>query len=607
MARNNVRSRLPLLAYDGDCGFCAYWVRYWQRLTGEVVRYAPYQEIAADHPDVPQEEFARAIQLFEPERGRSSGAEAAFRLLARVPGRGVGLWLYRWLPGFARLAEAVYNLIARHRGAAYRWSRLLWGPERYPPGYHLVSWLFLRLLGLTFFVAFVSIGSQVTGLIGAEGILPVSEKLAETANQQGAWRYWLAPTLFWLNSSDTALLSACLVGAAASALVVLNLLTRYMLALAFVLHLSLWVVMPVFGHIQPDALILEVGFLAIFLTAGSPIVIWLFRWLLFRFMLMSGLVKVLSHDSSWAQLTALDYHYETQPLPTPLAWYAHQLPEWFQQLSVLAMFGIELVLPWLIFMPRRLRFVAAWGFLVLQIAIILTGNYYFLNLLTIFLCLFLFDDQALARVLPSRLVARMRYRLPEPGPLATGAAVTLASVVVVVSVAGMWRHIEHQPLPAPLASLVATTSRFGITNHYGFFSVINTERREIILEGSDDGQHWRAYEFRYKPGDVHRCPRWSIPHHPRLDWTMWFAASESPYRNLWFGDLLYALLEGREPVLALLADNPFPYGPPRWVRSTLYRYRFTTPEERAETGDCWVRELLGPYVPPLSLESWEPD
>ena len=270
------------------------------------------------------------------------------------------------------------------------------------------------------------------------------------------------------------------------------------------------------------------------------------------------------------------------------------------------MFGIELLLPWLIFMPRRLRFVAAWGFLVLQVAITLTGNYYFLNLLTIFLCLFLFDDRAFAAVLPSRLVARLRFRLPAPGRLATVAAGVLASVVVVANLAVIWKRIEQQPLPEPLVTLAATTSRFGITNFYGFFGVMNTTRREIIVEGSLDGEHWRAYAFRYKPGDVHRCLRWSIPHHPRLDWTMWFAAGESPYRNLWFGNLLYQLLQGSPPVLALLADNPFPDEPPKWVRATLYQYRFTTPAERAATGDCWVRQWLGPYVPPLSLESWAP-
>jgi predicted DCC family thiol-disulfide oxidoreductase YuxK len=602
---NNADNRTPLLAYDGDCGFCAWWVRYWQRLTGERVRYAPYQEIAAAHPEVPEAEFARAIQLFEPDGARRSGAEAAFRVLA-LARRGAGLWLYRHLPGFAWIAEAAYALVARHREAAYRWSRRLWGPERYPPTWHLVSWLFLRLLGLTFLAAFVSIGSQVTGLIGSDGILPVADKLAALAAEHGPWRYWASPTLFWINSSDTALLAVCVAGAVAAALVVLNVLTRPMLMLAFVLHLSLWSVMPVFGSIQPDALILEVGLLAIFLTAGSRIVIWLFRWLLFRFMLLSGLVKLLTHDASWAQLTALNYHYETQPLPTPLAWYAHQLPEWFQQLSVLSMFGIELLLPWLVFMPRRLRFMAAWGFLLLQILITLTGNFYFLNLLTIFLCLFLFDDRALAAVLPSRLTAHLRYRLPAPGRLATVAAGVLATVVVVVNLAVVWKRVEQRDLPEPLASVVATTSRLGITNFYGFFGKMNTTRREIVVEGSPDGEHWRAYAFRYKPGDSHRCLRWSIPHQPRLDWTMWFAAGEPPYRNPWFGDLLYELLQGSPPVLALLADNPFPEAPPKWIRATLYQYRFTTAEERAATGDCWVRKWVRPFVPPLSLEAWEP-
>jgi len=597
--------RHPLLAYDGDCGFCAYWVRFWQRLTGERVHYTPYQDIAADHPDVPVEEFARAIQLFEPDGTRYSSAEAAFRVLALAPGRGASLWLYRHLPGFAAVSEAAYAVIARHREAAYHWSRLLWGKERHPPTWNLVSWLFLRLLGLTFLIAFASIGNQILGLVGSEGILPLTRKLATLEAENGPWRFWLSPTLFWINSSDIALVSACIAGAAASVLVVLNLLTRPMLLLAFVLHLSLWYAMPVFGNIQPDAYILEVGLLGVFLTAGSRIIVWLFRWLLFRFMLLSGMVKLLTHDPSWAHLTALNYHYETQPLPTPLAWYVHQFPDWFQQFSVAATFGIELLLPWLIFMPRNLRFIAAWGFLILQIAITLTGNYYFLNLLTIFLCLFLFDDQALARVLPAWLVSNRRFRLPVPGLRATLGAAALALVVVSTDLALIWKRIEKEPLPGPLATLVETASRFGITNFYGFFGVMNTERRELILEGSMDGKDWKAYEFRYKPGNVHHCPSWSIPYHPRLDWTLWFAASESPYRNLWFGDLLYSLLKASPPVLALLASNPFPDNPPALVRATVYRYRFTTPEERAASGDCWVRERIGTYVPPLGLESWE--
>ncbi len=594
----------PLLAYDGDCGFCAYWVRYWQRLTGERVRYVPYQEIAADHSEVSEAEFAAAIQLFEAGGARYSAAEAAFRVLALAPGGGASLWLYRRMPGFARVAEAAYRLVARHRVAGYHWSRLLWGAELYPPGWHLVSWLFLRLLGLTLLVAFVSIGTQILGLVGSDGILPLRHSLETLAAQYGSNRYLAAPTLFWLDNSDAALMAACIAGAGAATLVVLNRLTRTMLIVAFVLHLSLWAAMPVFGDIQPDALILEVGLLGIFLTGGSRIVVWLFRWLLFRFMLLSGLVKLLTHDPSWAHLRALAFHYETQPLPTPLAWYAHQLPEWLQQLSVLTMFGIELALPWLVFMPRRLRFAAAGGFIVLQTAISLTGNYYFLNLLTVFLCLFLLDDRALAALLPVGLVARVRYRLPSPGRVATWAAGVLAAIVVPINLAVIWGHVERRPLPGPMAEVVGTASRFGVTNFYGFFGVINTVRRELIIEGSIDGAHWKPYAFRYKPGDVHCCPHWSIPHQPRLDWTMWFAAAEPPERNPWLGDLLHKLLQGSAPVLALLGRNPFPDGPPTWVRASLYRYRFTTPAERAATGDCWVREPLGIYVAPMGLWDW---
>ncbi len=597
-------STYPLLAYDGDCGFCAYWVRYWRRLTGARVHYRPYQDVAGDHPEVPVEEFARAIQLFEADGSHTSGAHAAFRVVARVPGKGAGLWLYRRVPGFAWLAEAGYAFIAGHRGTAYAWSRLLWGHERYPASYRLVGWLFVRLLGLFYLTGFLSIASQIQGLVGSEGILPLTEYLA-TAAGAGVERYWLLPTLFWLDSSDTALVAVSLAGAGVSLLVLLDLLARPMLALAFLLYLSLWTALPVFGGIQSDALLLEVGFLGIFLTAGSRIVVWLYRWLLFRFMLVSGLVKLFSGDPSWANLTALDFHYETQPLPTPLAWYAHQLPEWFQQFSVLAMFGIELLLPWLVFLPRRPRFVAAWGFIVLQAAITLTGNYHFLNLLALCLCLFLFDDRALGAVVPAQFSAWAQQRFTAAGRAATLSTAALALIVLLSNFTQAWERFGPGEPPAPLAAIAGTVSRFGVSNLYGFFGVMTTTRREIVLQGSTDGEHWQDYGFRYKPGDPQRCPRWSIPHQPRLDWQLWFAALQSPYQSPWLGDLLYRLLEASPRVLGLFADNPFVDGPPNYVRGMLYRYRFTTGQERAATGACWVRESLGPYTPTLSLEAWD--
>jgi predicted DCC family thiol-disulfide oxidoreductase YuxK len=590
-----------LLVYDGDCGFCAYWVRYWQRLTGQRVRYAPYQQVAADHPALTLETFASAIQWFGPGGERAGGAEAAFRVLA-AGDRPTGLRLYRRLSGFAPAAEGVYALTARHRVAAYRLSRMLWGRERVPERWQLACWLFLRLLGLFYFAGFVSIAMQLPGLIGSDGILPATEYLDYAASGSGWARYWEVPSLFWLDSSDTTLMTACLVGAAAALLVLVGRLVRTMLVLTFVLYLSLWSVMPVFGAIQSDALMLEAGFLGIFLTSGSSIVLWLYRWLLFRFMLVSGVVKLFSHDQSWANLTALDYHYETQPLPTPLAWYAHQLPEGFQEFCVLATLGIELILPWLVFMPRHPRMLAAWGFILLQTAIALTGNYHFLNLIALALCLFLFDDHALASVMPGMLARRAGRPAAQPGRVATLLAAALALVVVPANLIQAWERFGPEHPPAPLAAFAGGVSRFGVSNLYGFFGVMTTERREIVLQGSDDGEHWRDYELRYKPGDPQRCPRWSVPHQPRLDWQMWFAALGSPYRSPWLGNLMYRLLDGTEPVLALFANNPFPDAPPRYVRGMLYLYRFTDPEQRAASGACWVREPLGPFTPTLGRE-----
>ncbi len=592
------RDERPLLVYDGDCAFCAYWVRYWRRLTGVSVHYAPYQETAAAHPEVAPAEFAGAIQLFLPDGRRCSGAEAAFRVLAEARGHGSGLWLYRHVPGFGLLSERVYALIARHRPAAHWWARRLWGDERYPAEYRRVSWLFLRLLGLIYFSGFASVLAQVTGLVGNDGILPLGDYLDLAAAGSGAERYWFIPTLFWINASNAALRAACIAGLLASALVVLDAWVRPMLLVAFVLYLSLWYALQLFGGVQSDVLLLEVGFLAIFLTSGSRIAVWLYRWLLFRFMLLSGLVKLLSGDKSWAQLTALKYHYETQPLPTPLAWYAHQLPDWFQQLCVLAVFGIELLLPWLVFLPRRPRFVAAWGFIVLQSAIALTGNYHFLNLLTLCLTLLLFDDAAVRRLLPARLGQRAGHRMPLPGRTATATTASLAILVLVSNATQAWATFGRNP-PEPLASVAASVSRLGITNLYGFFAVINTTRYEIIVEGSRDGEHWKPYEFRYKPGDPYRRPTWNIPHQPRLDWEMWFAAAQPPYLHPWLGAFMQRLLEGSPDVLGLLASDPFPGKPPTYVRSMLYRYRFTDAGERASTGAWWKREPAGYYLPPM--------
>ena len=270
-------------------------------------------------------------------------------------------------------------------------------------GYRLISGVFLRLLGVIYLIAFASIGVQIEGLIGSQGILPISERLLAFAADNGYERYFKFPTLFWLNSSDAALNGAVIAGCIAALLIIFQRMSRPALIVAFVLYLSLFHACYPFLNFQWDGLLLETGFLAIFLTPHSRVVILLFRWLLFRLRFMSGISKLASGDPQWASATALDTYFEVQPLPNPVAWYVHQLPEWLLRFGTVATLVIEILVPFMMFLPRRWRFVAAWITIFWQLLIILTSNHNWINFLTIILCLFLFDDKALRRVLPERL------------------------------------------------------------------------------------------------------------------------------------------------------------------------------------------------------------
>jgi predicted DCC family thiol-disulfide oxidoreductase YuxK len=601
---NTGRSQPPLLIYDGDCGFCIYWARYWQRLTGQRVTYAPYQEVAAQYPKIPLAAFQRAVQYIAPDGKIASGAEAAFLALSHASGKGLWLTLYRHLPGFAAIAERLYAFVASHRSALYRPSLWLWGRDHEPPRFDLVSWLFLRAIGLIYLAAFVSFGVQALGLIGSHGILPLSEFAGAIRSQLGSEGYWRFPMVFWLDQSDFAIQATCWAGAALSLLLIFNVVPRLSLFFLYALYLSLFHAGRTFMGFEWDLLLLEAGFLALLLSMATKPGIWLLRWLLFRLMFLSGSVKLLSSDPTWANLSALSYYFQSQPLPTPLAWYAHRLPPGVLTASTAATFVIELGLPFLIFFPRRLRFVAAFGILLLQVVILLTGNYTFFNLLTMALCLVLFDDAALRKISPASATRFMQrhVRSVEPGRVASfvvGAfAVLIVSLSLVqlhavfggqTSAAGTWLNDEIAPLR--------------IVNTYGLFAVMTTTLPEIIVEGSDDGVHWREYEFKYKPGDVMRRPLWNLPHQPRLDWQMWFGALGSASENPWFTLFMQRLLENSPPVIALLARNPFPDKPPVYVRALMYDYRYSTPAEKAATGAWWVRQPEGIYFPATSLGS----
>jgi predicted DCC family thiol-disulfide oxidoreductase YuxK len=594
---------LPTLVFDGDCAICRYWVSYWQGLTGGLIAYRPYQEAAADFPAISLQSFQRAIQLIDADGQVYSGAAAAFRVLRCVPGRALWWWSYVHLPGFALLSEWAYSYFSRRRGLLSGLTRFLWGPALQAERYALVSWIFLRLLGAIYISAFASLGVQILGLSGHAGIAPLSEYLKFAHRALGDSAYRLLPTLFWMNSSDAALMGGTAVGVILGLLVIVDRWTRPALIGLFALYLSYVYAGQDFMTFQWDVLLLESGFLAIFLTSGSRIVVWLYRWLVFRYLFLAGVVKVLSGDPTWRNLTALEYHFWTQPLPTPLAWYAAQLPSSLLIAGTAATLLIELGSVFLIFLPRRLRALAAYCLLLLQSLIVLTGNYNFFNLLTMLLCIFLFDDAALRRLVPAWLGTRTQSHVALPRR-ATVIATVLALIVVPVGLNRIWQTLMRSDLPV-LGALTQAVSPLFIVNSYGLFAVMTVARPEIVIEGSADGEIWREYVFRYKPGPLNRRPLWNIPHQPRLDWQMWFAALGSVRDSPWMESLMLRLLQGSPSVLALFDFNPFRDAPPRYVRARLYDYRFADRPTHMATGQWWTRRPEGLYFPTVSLADFE--
>lgn len=493
--------------------------------------------------------------------------------------------------------------------------------------YLITRWIFLRAVGLIYLIAFLSLWVQIHGLIGSNGILPVREYLGGLRQQLGVERYYLVPSVFWLNASDLALHVVCALGVMLATCVIVGFAPALSLIFLWLLYLSFFSVGRDFLSFQWDTLLLETGFLAILFapwgfdrlsltqlgfaheTVVAPLALLFLWWLLFRFMFESGIVKLTSGDSTWHDLTALDYHYWTQPLPTWTAWYVAHAPAWFHKSSVLFTYVVEIGFPFLILAGRTGRLVACAGMALLQLMIGLTGNYNFFNLLSITLCLTLLDDKTWLSILPSSLTSYFQflppntYHLP-PLPLSWSAVIALFALIAVI--VGSWQLYESlfprtRP-PALIGSLLEAIAPFRSLNDYGLFRVMTTSRPEILIEGSNDGKEWKAYEFKWKPGDPGVRPKFVEPHQPRLDWQMWFAALSSFQRTQWFQHFLIRLLEGSPPVLALLRDNPFPGHPPRFVRALLYDYNFTTPLERRETGTWWKRELRESYSPVLSLE-----
>jgi predicted DCC family thiol-disulfide oxidoreductase YuxK len=616
----------PLMIFDGDCNFCTLWIKRWQQATGDAVEYLPFQNprITEQFPELPRERFETAVHLVEPDGAVYSGAEAVFRALAFNPTKRYPLRWYQQSPGFATATERCYRFVAEHRPLFSWLTRIGWGRHVEQPTYFLARWIFLRVLGGIYLVAFLSLWTQLSGLIGNNGILPAGQFISDAgkyfqAQNIGVGRFYELPTLCWLSASHGFLTFLCAAGVVLSVVLLIGLASRAVLILLWAVYLSLSLAGQTFLSFQWDTLLLETAFFAIFFAPrqwlpglsreGPPsrLSLCLLRWLLFRLMFQSGVTKLVYGDPTWLNLTALTFHYETQPLPTWIGWYAHQLPVWFQKFSCFVMYVIEVAVPFLFFAPRRLRIVAAGATIFLQVLIGLTGNYNFFNLLTVALCLPLLDDFAVQKLIP-RAARRFftihdsRFTIHSRPAWRSWLLVAFTTIVVLITTVEMLSNFRvNFPWPKPIVQLTRAVGPFRTLNSYGLFRVMTRPRNEIIVEGSNDGVTWLAYEFNWKPGDLKRHPGFVAPHQPRLDWQMWFAALGNYQQNPWFVNFCIRLLQGSPEVLALLDKNPFPEKPPRQIRATLYTYRFTDFVERKRTGTWWQRERLGEYLPPISL------
>ncbi|MFL6415219.1 MAG: lipase maturation factor family protein [Bryobacteraceae bacterium] len=467
-----------------------------------------------------------------------------------------------------------------------------------PSSHSLIENVFLRLLGLTYLAAFGSLLPQVIPLLGSDGIEPAKRFLDSFRPEMAPSLVFSIPTFFWISAADGALRAACIVGCVASVLLVVRWQSRFAAAICWVLYLSLVSVGAPFLNFQWDALLLEAGFLALF--SGSPILIWAYRLLLFRLMFESGIVKLTSGDPNWRNLHALRFHFMTQPLPNPLAYYAYRLPASVLDAFTAATFAIELFVPFLLFCPKRVRYAGVSLLMLLQLSIILTGNYAFFNLLTVAICLWGLDDSVFE---PVRRSLQAKFPGSETLGFASGRLRLAGSFALLFLIsAGVLQVIQSvdRTWVGTLNAHLRWIAPFEMVNSYGLFAVMTTTRPEIILQGSDDQVHWLDYSFPYKPGEPHRGLPWIAPYQPRLDWQMWFAALGDINENTWVGNLMYRIMTGDPAPAKLLEPSPFSR-PPHYMRALLYDYRFTTPELRRRTGAVWERTLIRTWFGPVSL------
>ncbi|HEU4647619.1 MAG TPA: lipase maturation factor family protein [Gemmatimonadales bacterium] len=467
------------------------------------------------------------------------------------------------------------------------------------PNYSIARFVIERGLGIIYLVAFLVAFNQFVPLLGERGLLPVPQYLRGLG-------FWEAPSLFYFGYSDRLLKAVSVTGIVLSLAIVLGLpqagplwLPMLVWFVLWALYLSIVNVGQTFYGFGWESLLLEAGFLAIFLgnarTAPPFLVLLLFRWLAFRLELGAGLIK-LRGDPCWRDLTCMNYHHETQPMPNPLSWYFHRLPPGLHRFEVLGNHVAQLVGPWLLFLPQPIAAVGGIMMIGTQAYLVVSGNYAWLNWLTILTAVSVLPDGLFRALIPG---AGAAAGLAPPAWF-VAAVLVLTVVVVVLSYWPVRNLFGRRQL------MNYSFNRLHLVGTYGAFGSVTRQRYEVVVEGTDatepsDAAEWREYEFRGKPGDPRRRPPQVAPYHLRLDWQMWFAALSPGYAAGWFQPFVGKLLEGDRATLGLLRHNPFPDKPPTWIRARYYLYRFTTWPERRETGAWWVRELMGEYLRPVRL------
>lgn len=489
-------------------------------------------------------------------------------------------------------------------------------PSREKPSYWLTRFVILRWLGFVYFFAFYSAAKQIVPLIGGQGLLPADHFLdLVKAQSGGAFNGFLElPSIFWFSASDPMLSITAWIGVCLSAVVLLGYANSILMFVLWALYMSIVHVGQDWYGYGWEIQLLETGFLAIFLCPlldGRPfprrappvLVLWVYRWLIFRIMIGAGLIK-LRGDSCWRDLTCLYYHYETQPIPNPISWWLHFRPHWFHQFGCLWNHIVELIIPWFAFGTRPYRHIAGVLLVSFQFFLILSGNLSFLNWLTIVPALACFDDSFWERILPKGLGSSARFAEASACPCTWGnrCCLGLTVLIAILSV-------------APIANMISTHqimntsfTRLHLVNTYGAFGSVGRERNEIVFEGTTDttitpATQWREYEFIAKPGDTNRRPVIIAPYQPRIDWQIWFAAMSTPDNYPWTLHFVWKLLHNDPGTLSLLANNPFPDKPPHYIRAQFYRYEFAPPGSPPNV--WWNRKLLGSWLPPLSVNDPE--